>query len=81
MRSYGSYEDHAGHVGKGKNFTEDAEKCNADMDLISGRSYVDARSILGVCSLVRNRPLTLKIYADYPEFLSVKKRMEKYQVE
>ena len=64
---------------KVKNFTEDAEKCNADMDLI--RSYVDARSILGVCSLVRNRPLTLKIYADYPEFLSVKKRMEKYQVE
>ena len=66
---------------KVKNFTEDAEKCDADMDLISGRSYVDARSILGVCSLVRNRPLTLMIYADYPEFLSVKKRMEKYQVE
>lgn len=38
---------------KVKNFTEDAEKCDADMDLISGRSYVDARSILGVCSLVR----------------------------
>ena len=49
---------------KVKNFTEDAEKCNADMDMISGRSYADARSIRVVCSLVSNRPLTLKVYAD-----------------
>ncbi len=65
---------------KVKDFTVDAEKCNAEMDLIGSHAYVDARSILGVCSLIRNRPLTLKIYADYPEYLQVKKRMEKYQV-
>ena len=32
--------------------------------LRQGRYLVDAKSILGVCSLQRNRPIQLEIYAD-----------------
>ena len=40
-----------------------------DMDLRSGRHVVDAKSILGIFSLVWSKPVTLEVYADECEDL------------
>lgn len=47
-----------------KTFVEEASAMDADVDVISGRYTVDAKSILGVCSLDLQQPLTIRAYGD-----------------
>ena len=45
-------------------------KYDFDVDLISGRYAVDAKSIMGIFSLDLSKPIKMEIYADNcPEFL------------
>ena len=49
---------------------EEVSKYDFDVDLISGRYAVDAKSIMGIFSLDLSKPIKMEIYADNcPEFL------------
>ena len=43
-------------------FNKLCSKFNCDMDLQSGKYYVDAKSIMGIFSLDLTRPLTLTVH-------------------
>jgi len=59
-----------------KNFVNEANLCNSEIDLISGRYTVNAKSIMGVFSIELNDPIILKIYSDdCDDFLS---KIQKY---
>lgn len=45
-------------------FAKAVGKYEEEMDLEAGRSYIDAKSMLGIFSLNLSNPLILHIYAD-----------------
>ena len=47
-----------------KNFVTSVSKCDYDVDLISGRYAVDAKSIMGIFSLDLSKPIDLNIHAE-----------------
>ena len=52
-----------------KQFVNTVCKCDYDVDLISGRYAVDAKSIMGIFSLDLTHPLDLCAYTDGDEKL------------
>ena len=46
-----------------KDFNHAVTKINGDIDLVSGRYVVDAKSIMGIFSLDISKPLTCRINA------------------
>ena len=67
-------------IDKVKNFVRDTSQFDADMDLISGRYVIDAKSILGLFSLDLSKPLDLEIHADEPELSEILKALKPYIV-
>ena len=58
-----------------KSFVNTVSKYDFDVDLISGRYAVDAKSIMGIFSLDLSKPIKMEIYADNgPVFMGVLKR-------
>ena len=51
-------------IDKVKSFVNDITKFNYDLDLVSGRYVIDAKSIMGIFSLDLSRPIELSIHAD-----------------
>ena len=47
-----------------KNFVSKVSLCDFDVDLISGRYAVDAKSIVGIFSLDLEKPITLEAHTD-----------------
>ena len=47
-----------------KNFVNIVSKYDFDMDLMSGRYAVDAKSIMGIFSLDLAKPIKMEIYSD-----------------
>ena len=47
-----------------KNFVTTVTKCNYDVDIVSGRYAIDAKSIMGIFSLDLSKELTLNIHSD-----------------
>ncbi len=47
-----------------KNFVSIVSKCDYDVDIISGRYAIDAKSIMGIFSLDLSKELTLNIHSD-----------------
>lgn len=47
-----------------KAFVNTVCKCDFDVDLISGRYAVDAKSIMGIFSLDLSKPIKLEAHAD-----------------
>ena len=57
-----------------KSFVNTVSKYDFDVDLISGRYAVDAKSIMGIFSLDLSKPIKMEIYAyNCPVFLGVLK--------
>ena len=52
-----------------KAFVTAAGKCDFDIDY--NRVVIDAKSILGVCSLDLTKDLTVRMYGENPEFEAV----------
>lgn len=48
-------------VEKVKDFVSRIERCNVEVDLISGRREVDAKSMLGIFSLDLTRPIEVRV--------------------
>ena len=47
-----------------KNFVTTVTKCNYDVDIVSGRYAIDAKSIMGIFSLDLSSPIDLTIHDD-----------------
>ena len=47
-----------------RQFVKAATHCACDVDVLSGRYVVDAKSILGIFSIDLSRPITMTIYSD-----------------
>lgn len=62
-------------IDKVKGFVNDIKDYRGDLDLMSGKYVVDAKSIMGVFCLDLTKPLTLKISSDFVEDYGV---LEKY---
>ena len=45
-------------------FIHDVSKYSENMDMEAGRTYIDAKSMIGIFSLNLNNPVTLHIHAD-----------------
>ena len=50
-----------------KNFVAITTKFDTDIDLVSGRYVIDAKSIMGIFSLDLSKPIILRIYEDVEE--------------
>ncbi len=61
-----------------KEFVNMVMKYDFDVDLVSGRYAVDAKSIMGIFSLDLSKPIELKIHTDEPGNFT--KEIEKYIV-
>ena len=51
-------------IDKVKSFVNDITKFNNDIDLVSGRYVIDAKSIMGIFSLDLSKPINLNIHAE-----------------
>ena len=47
-----------------KNFVSEVSMCDYDVDLLSGRYAVDAKSIMGIFSLDLSKPIILEAHTD-----------------
>ncbi len=58
-----------------KSFVNDVTKFDADLDLVSGRYVIDAKSIMGIFSLDLSKPIDLNIHDsdDSEEILEILK--------
>lgn len=63
-----------------KEFVSDTSKINADLDLVSDRYVINAKSIMGIFSLDLAKPVRLDIYAEKEELDEIMKRLQKYMV-
>ena len=52
-----------------KNFVNIVTKCEYDVDIISGRYAIDAKSIMGIFSLDLLSPITLKAHTENADSL------------
>ncbi|MCQ2532339.1 MAG: HPr family phosphocarrier protein [Saccharofermentans sp.] len=50
-----------------KDFVTEANYCDFDIDLVSGRYTVDAKSLMGIFSIVPAESLDCNIYAEITE--------------
>ena len=61
-----------------KNFVTTVTKCNYEVDIVSGRYAIDAKSIMGIFSLDLSKPLELRVHSDDCDEL--KAELDKYIV-
>lgn len=66
---------------KVKDFVRTTSQFDAELDLISGRYVIDAKSILGLFSLDLTSPVRLRIEGDSSEIDSVLDAMKPYEVQ
>lgn len=63
-----------------KEFVTEANYCDFDVDLISGRYTIDAKSLMGIFSIVPSDNLECHIYADDSESMRFINKIDKYIV-
>ena len=51
-------------IDKVKAFVNEVTKYDAEFDLVSGRYVIDAKSIMGIFSLVLSKPIDLNIHSE-----------------
>ena len=64
-----------------KHFVTTASMMRGDIDVISGRYTVDAKSILGLCSLDLEKPIQVRVYGSDADGESFRKGVEALVVE
>ncbi len=52
-----------------KNFVNLVNEFDFDVDLVSGRYVVDAKSLMGIFSLELSRPVSMRVYTEDTEAL------------
>lgn len=62
-----------------KNFVNIVNKFDFDVDLVSGRYVVDAKSLMGIFSLDLSKPIIMRVYTE--DDLIVEKELKEFMVE
>lgn len=68
------------NIDKVKSFVMITSKFDTDMDLVSGRYTIDAKSIMGIFSMDLSKPIVLKIYEDGDKAAEILKALKDYMV-
>ena len=68
-----------GSIDKVKSFVNDITKFDSDIDLVSGRYVIDAKSIMGIFSLDLSKPINLNIHGD-EDNAEIMEVIKKYEV-
>ncbi|MBQ7372010.1 MAG: HPr family phosphocarrier protein [Blautia sp.] len=66
-------------IDKVKAFVNEISKFNCDVDLVSGRYVIDAKSIMGIFSLDLSKPIDLNIHAEGDTLQEVLSVITKYE--
>ena len=64
-----------------KQFVTSASMMRVDIDVVSGRYTVDAKSILGLCSLDLEKPVLVRVYGEDADGQSFRGAVEKLVTE
>lgn len=64
-----------------KNFVSITTKFDAEIDLVSGRYIIDAKSIMGIFSLDLSKPIELNIHAGEPDMDNILSSLKDYLVD
>ena len=64
-----------------KNFVTTVTKCNYEVDIVSGRYAIDAKSIMGIFSLDLSKPINLNIHAEGTTLDSILAVVQAYVIE
>ena len=68
-------------ISKIQSFVNDVLKFEADVDVVSGRYVIDAKSIMGLFSLDLSKPIEIKIHSDnISELENFAEVMKNYEV-
>lgn len=70
-----------GNIDKVKKFVSHVTRFDTDMDLVSDRYVVDAKSILGIFSMDLSKPLKLQIHAGGEDAGRILESLKEYVVE
>lgn len=63
------------------NFNKIIDNCEFEVDLGNGRTYVDAKSLVGIFSLPLYQPLRVVVHADQEKSEKLAERLAEYVVE
>ncbi|MCX7614327.1 MAG: HPr family phosphocarrier protein [Clostridiales bacterium] len=72
---------HLSYIDDVKKIVESANHMKCDVDLVSGRYVIDAKSIMGIFSLDFSKPITLEIHGNDEEADNFIKEIKDYVVE
>ena len=67
-------------IDKVKSFVNDITKFDYDFDLVSGRYFIDAKSIMGIFSLDLSKPIDLNIHAEDTNVDAVLEVLKPYMI-
>ena len=67
-------------IDKVKSFVNEITKYDNDFDLVSGRSVIDAKSIMGIFSLDLSKPIDLNIHAENQDADNIIELLKPYLV-
>ena len=62
-----------------KNFVNFVNEFDFDVDLVSGRYVVDAKSLMGIFSLELSRPIVMRVYSE--ETAALEEALKEFIVE
>lgn len=68
-------------VDKALDFNKIVDQCEFNVDLVNGRTYVDAKSLVGIFSLPLYRSLEVIAYADQASTQALEERLAEYVIE
>ena len=68
-----------GSIEKVKDFVNEVSRLDCDVDIVSGRYVIDAKSIMGVFSLDLSKPVTLQVENDGTDADSFMKEISQFQ--
>lgn len=74
------YEVLINSVEKALDFNKIIDRCECDVDLVNGHTYVDAKSLVGIFSLPLYKPLEVIIHADEPLSSQIEQQLSSYIV-
>ena len=67
-------------IDKVKSFVNDITKFDYDFDLVSGRYFIDSKSIMGIFSLDLSKPIDLNIHAEDTNVDAVLEVLKPYMI-
>ena len=62
-----------------KNFVTKITEFEEDFDLIQGKYVIDAKSVLGICSIDLSKPVLLRINAEGDRLEQIKKAVKEFE--